>query len=359
MFEASNEVVSSAAVTRAQAVSQATPSTTGGSVASLRARDNALTDQIGQARLPLSFGLADVVQSVSGRHPNEVPNSMIDVAQTLASKVLHTHLFTTIDWLSPEFQPAKVFHLTGRILEGKASLSSMIVAQTTTDILTSEDPEDVAKRQARLAAETIASFDAHTSDDRAPTTSYDLAVSAGAAYLSDVAARPAHKHRGIRSGVVCMVNDTGILVVSRTGGNATRVAPRCVMMDSGTQPVMIGKKLAQELGLAAENLAPCPLTIVTSVGHVERATGYTREPIHLSFQVKPGDPSAPLLLRCAVTDATNYDILFGQQTLYPLGFGLDNWTEEAWIRPGWCYIDDVIIFNKTPHEHVRHLQAVF
>ena len=24
-----------------------------------------------------------------------------------------------------------------------------------------------------------------------------------------------------------------------------------------------------------------------------------------------------------------------------------------------CYIDDVIILNKTPHEHMRHLQAVF
>jgi hypothetical protein len=36
-----------------------------------------------------------------------------------------------------------------------------------------------------------------------------------------------------------------------------------------------------------------------------------------------------------VTSATNYDILVGQQALYPLGFGVDNWTEEAWIRPGW------------------------
>ena len=61
MFVASGEVVSSTAVARAQAVSQATPLTTGESVASLRARDNAPADQIGQARLPLSFGLADAV----------------------------------------------------------------------------------------------------------------------------------------------------------------------------------------------------------------------------------------------------------------------------------------------------------
>src|ERR1700738_3017940 len=58
MFGASGEVVSSAAVTRGQAVSQTTPSTTGESVTILQARDNAPADQIGHARLSLSFGLA-------------------------------------------------------------------------------------------------------------------------------------------------------------------------------------------------------------------------------------------------------------------------------------------------------------
>ena len=48
-----------------------------------------------------------------------------------------------------------------------------------------------------------------------------------------------------------------------------------------------------------------------------------------------GNLPAPLIFRCVVTDATDYDILVGQQALYPLGFGLYNWTEEAWIRPGW------------------------
>ena len=73
--------------------------------------DNALADHIGQARLPLSFGLANAVQFVSGPHPSdEVSNPATDMVHTLESKMLHTHLFTAIKWSSPEFQPAKVFH---------------------------------------------------------------------------------------------------------------------------------------------------------------------------------------------------------------------------------------------------------
>jgi hypothetical protein len=126
-----------------------------------------------------------------------------------------------------------------------------------------------------------------------------------------------------------MVHNFGISLVSRAGGNSVRVAPQYMMMDSKAQLIMIGKKLGHNLRLTVDDLAPCPFTIVTSIGHVERATGYTRELQQLSLRVKPGDPSAPLLLMCAVTDATNYDTSIGQQTLYPLGPGLDNYTEEA------------------------------
>ena len=66
-----------------------------------------------------------------------------------------------------------------------------------------------------------------------------------------------------------MVNDFGILVVSRAGGNTIQVAPQFVMMDLGAQPVMISKKLAQELRLTADDLIPSPFTIVTSIGHME------------------------------------------------------------------------------------------
>ena len=119
------------------------------------------------------------------------------------------------------------------------------------------------------------------------------------------------------------------------GATLFELLPSGVMMDSGAQPIMINKKLAQKLWLTADDLAPCSFTIVTLVGHVKQTTSYTQESLQLSFRVKPGNPPTRLFLRCVVTDATNYDILVGQQTLYPLCFDLDNWIEEAWIRLSW------------------------
>ena len=67
----------------------------------------------------------------------------------------------------------------------------------------------------------------------------------------------------MQPGVVRLMNDKFLFVVSRMNIRAT---PLRVMMDSGAQPVMIYKGLADSLGLTPTNLDPCPFTIVTSVG---------------------------------------------------------------------------------------------
>ena len=85
-----------------------------------------------------------------------------------------------------------------------------------------EDPEEVARRQAKLAVEAIASFDVHALDGQELTSSYDLPVSTGTTYFSDVAARHARERRGIQLRVVRMVNDFDILMVIRAGDNAFR-----------------------------------------------------------------------------------------------------------------------------------------
>jgi hypothetical protein len=102
--------VSSAVVTRVQSVSRATPPTIRESVESLQARNSDHADRIGQAHLPLPFGLADAAQSV-GSHNTHVDTSdpATDMVHTLASKMLHTPLFMTMEWSSSAIQPAKIF----------------------------------------------------------------------------------------------------------------------------------------------------------------------------------------------------------------------------------------------------------
>jgi hypothetical protein len=226
-----------------------------------------------------------------------------------------------MDFLTPDFQAASVFHLAGSMLEGKVPIPSMEVLQA---VIAPPTEDELVALRAKLAAEAISIFEANAAPTPPLQPSVDQSLISGVAYLSDIAARSARERRGVRPGVVRLVNDDGVMVVGRTDGNSTRATPLRVMLDSGAQPVMIGKQLAQDLGLVASDLEPCPFTIVTSVGGTETALGYTRHPLQLMFGVGSGPLFTHVSLQCAVTGATNYDILVGQQALYPLGFGVDN-----------------------------------
>ena len=327
--------VVAAVSTRAQTTAQgvAPPLAPASSVG--RPRHAGLPDHIGQSRLPLSFSTADAVTSGAVPTPTTVPqvtSTRGDAAHSLAYKVLQLPVFTGTDLLTLDGPPARVFHLAGSMLEGKVPMPSLEVSQAVT---APPSEEDLVAMRAQLAAEAIAAFDANATTTPVEQSSRDQSLVSGVAYLSDVAARSARERCTLRPGVVCLANDGGVMAVGRTDGPSIRATPLRVILDSGAQPVMIGRQLAQELGLGAADLEPCPFTIVTSVGSTEKAMGYTRHPLRLMFGVGSGPLYSHVSLQCAVTDATNYDILVGQHALYPLGFGVDNWTEEAWIRPGW------------------------
>ena len=67
----------------------------------------------------------------------------------------------------------------------------------------------------------------------------------------------------MQPGVVRLMNDKSLFVVSRADIPAIHVTPLRVMVDSGAQPVMIGKEFADSLGLTPINLDLCPFTIIT------------------------------------------------------------------------------------------------
>ena len=135
----------------------------------------------------------------------------------------------------------------------------------------------------------------------------------------------------MKPGLAKLANSSHVFSVVR--GNGSRVYPQKVLLDTGAQPIMFGKNLAESLGIKAEDLDPCPFTIATSLGGTEHPTWLTKEPLKLQFKVS-NDAYTHISVRCMVTGATTYDMLLGQQALYHIGFGHDCWTEEAWFRPG-------------------------
>ena len=127
-------------------------------------------------------------------------------------------------------------------------------------------------------------------------------------------------------------------VFSVAQDSSSSVFPQKVLLDTWAQPVMLGKSLAESLGLSAKDLDPCPFTIATSLRGIEHPMGLTKAPLRLQFNI--GTVAyTHISLRCVVTNATTYDILLGQQALYPIGFGHDSWMEEAWFQQGWSQGD--------------------
>jgi hypothetical protein len=47
------------------------------------------------------------------------------------------------------------------------------------------------------------------------------------------------------------------------------------------------------------------------------------------------DQEVCLQVKCLVTNATSYDVLIGQEALFPLGFTINNWFEHAYYRVDW------------------------
>ena len=289
IFGAYGEVVA-AASTRSQTLADAVASTSGGSNEVSRPRHAGPTDQVGQARLPLSFELVDTAV-VGAKNPVSLRDGdsiSKDVTHVLAYKILHMPIFLSSELMAPDFEPAGIFHLAGRILEGKADLPSLKVSQDVVDVPVAQEVEDLANLRASLADAVIVAFGKHTEISPSKISAVDtsfLNYAAEAAYLADISARPARERHTLQPGVVRLMNDKSIFVVSRTDLPAIRATSLRVMMDSGAQPIMICKGLADSLGLTLVNLDPCPFIIVTSVGGTKRAISYTKIPLCLVFNV--------------------------------------------------------------------------
>jgi hypothetical protein len=127
---------------------------------------------------------------------------------------------------------------------------------------------------------------------------------------------------------VAIIDNTGL--ISQVGGHT----PRMVLLDTGAQPVILGVQFAKKMGMFDSKLRKSMWHIRTVNGSVEEILGESSDLIPFNFN---GSINRELCLhvRYLITNATNYDVLIGQEAMFLLGFTIDNWFEHAYYRMDW------------------------
>jgi hypothetical protein len=121
--------------------------------------------------------------------------------------------------------------------------------------------------------------------------------------------------------------------------------------------VILGVKFAKKMGMLDSKLRKSMWQIRTASGSIEEVLGESSELITLKFN-EGTDQELCLQVRCLVTNATSYDVLIGQEALFPPGFTINNWFEHAYYRMDWetdghhlGYIPLDLYGNHSPMAH--------
>ncbi|CAM6014511.1 unnamed protein product [Sphagnum balticum] len=112
---------------------------------------------------------------------------------------------------------------------------------------------------------------------------------------------------------VAMVDNTELAI--QVGGHT----PRVVLLDTGAQPVILRIQFAKKMGMFDSKLRKSMWQIRTASGSVEEVLGESSNLITLKFN-EGTDQELCLQVRCLVTNATSYDVLIGQEALFPPGW---------------------------------------
>jgi len=85
------------------------------------------------------------------------------------------------------------------------------------------------------------------------------------------------------------------------------------------------------MGMLDSKLRKSMWQICTASGSVEEILGESSDLIALKFNEGINQEFC-LQVRSLVTNATSYDLLIGQEALFPPGFTIDNWFEHAYYQ---------------------------
>ncbi|BBN20457.1 hypothetical protein Mp_Vg00130 [Marchantia polymorpha subsp. ruderalis] len=233
----------------------------------------------------------------------DVPSSVV---MRMATSLLRSPLFSATELIDSGIDLARVFRVAATSCErGRVVATSAEIREDTV-----EDPSSTS------------------------TLFEETTWQAATARMESLPARLAIDRETIVPGVCMVDNRSGLFCLVSSTGHV--YVPARVLLDSGAQPLMLGKAACISLGIRRSELEPCPFQIQTSLGGAsDRSYFMTRESIAVQLRHDHPHDSSQFGVRAVVTSAESYDVLVGGVMLYPMGFRMYYWTETAAYRPGW------------------------
>jgi hypothetical protein len=126
---------------------------------------------------------------------------------------------------------------------------------------------------------------------------------------------------------------SGVAIVDNTelAIQVGRHTLRVVLLDTCAQPIFLGVQFAKKMGMFDSKLRKSMWQIHIASGSVKEVLGKSLDLIALNSN-EGTNQELCLQVKCLVTNATSYDVLIGQEALFPPGFTIDNWFEHAYYR---------------------------
>ncbi|CAI7734670.1 unnamed protein product [Closterium sp. NIES-53] len=105
-----------------------------------------------------------------------------------------------------------------------------------------------------------------------------------------------------------------------------------VTIDTGAQSVMLGKGMAERLGLMApERQVAKGMLVLTVEGGEPKWMPCTRTPIELTL-LPGGEHETRIRIKCGISESEDFDVLVGTEMVFAMGMSICTWTEKVEFR---------------------------
>ena len=188
-----------------------------------------------------------------------------------------------------DFDATLVYHMAGKMFQGTMQIAANAAMRDTEWLFMVDDEEYVKHEATRGAVDALRRWKdwekkplAQSQFNGGLTLEHD---SLGLLSVKDMAtvclasnpARTTRERLQFTSGVVRLSNVDKVFSVAQDSSSSA--FPQKVLLDTWAQPMMLGRSLAECLGLCTKDLDSCPFTIATSLGGREHPMGLTKAPL--------------------------------------------------------------------------------